>query len=319
MKEINLSVHDHMRAFPVLKKNGAICDNGGECTPFVRQGKLMLLENRWEGFGGLAGPCGVVRDYFSFDYTVPFGGDGPRFYSAYCEEDRVFAFATKDNVVYRYASADLKTWEKTEALVFPEDFELFNTSVCKGPDGYRMAVECAWRGQSRGEENTGINPYIGVCFTEFFASSKDLARWELQPFETAYTPERYCACPALRYCEGYYYMICLEALPLGRYAPYLYRTKDFETWEIGLYNPILMPGEEDRRIKPGMAVPEALARANARHVDINNCDVDLCEYEGKTYLVYCTGHQAQARGMNGLVCEAVFEGTLRDYLQANFD
>ncbi len=317
MKEINLSGRGSMRAFPALKKNGAISRYGGECTPFVLRDRLMLLENIWDD----GEPYALVREYFSDEYvSSPIGGDGTRFYSAYCENDLVSVFAAKDNVVYRYTSADLVSWEKQAVLTFPESFELFNTSVCKGPDRYMMAVECAWRGQSKGDERNAVNnPYIGVYYTEFFASSADLSRWELLPFENAYTTQRYCACPALRWCEGYYYMICLESLPLGRYAPYIYRTKDFDAWEIGLYNPILWPSEEDRRVREGMRLPEALVAENARHVDVNNSDVDLCEYEGKTYVVYCAGHQAQAKGMNGLVCEAVYDGPMREFLPAYFD
>ena len=314
MKEINLSVHDTMRAFPRLKKSGAVSAYCGECTPFVWQGRLMLLENLW----GEGDPRAVIRDYFTGEYGPCFGGDGTRFYSAYCEDDRVSVFATKENVVYRYVSSDLITWEKQPVLSFPESFELFNTSVCRGPDRYMMAVECAWKGQSKGEPNTVGNPYVGEYYTEFFASSPDLEHWDLFPFDTAYTPARYNACPALRFSGGYYYMICLEALPLYRWAPYIYRTRDFDTWEIGLYNPILMPSEEDRRVKPGVRIPAEIAQANSRHVDVNNSDVDLCEFEGKTYVVYCAGHQALAKGMSGLTCEAVYEGTLDDFLQAYF-
>ena len=182
-----------------------------------------------------------------------------------------------------------------------------------------IAVECAWKGQSRGEPNTVGNPYIGEYYTEFFASSSDLERWTLLPFDTAYTPARYCACPALRYSEGYYYMICLESLPLLRWAPYIYRTRDFETWEIGLHNPVLMPSGEDRRVKPGVRIPPELAETNAHHVDVNNSDVDLCEYQGKTYVVYCAGHQALAQGMSGLTCEAVYDGPMAEFLRAYFE
>ena len=316
MKAINLSARDRMPVFPKLRKTGAISRGGGECTPFVYRGELLLLENLW----GPGEPCAVVRSYFNEKEYARLGGDGTRFYSAYCELDRVFVFSTQDNRVYRYASDDLETWERTEALSFPEQFELFNTSVCRGPDRYMMAVECAWKGQSSGDEENRIgNPYIGVYYTEFFASSPDLGSWELLPFDTAYTKDRYCACPALRWSGGYYYMICLEALPLGRYAPYIYRTRDFGEWEIGLHNPVLMPGEEDRRIKEGFSFPAELVRANAEHVDVNNSDVDLCEYGGKTYVVYCAGHQSQAKGLNGLVCEAVFDGPMDDFLRSYFE
>ena len=316
MREINLSQRDRMKGFPKLHKTGAISAYCGECTPFVFGGRLMLLENLW----GEGAPEAVIRDYFSCEYLPRFGGDGPRFYSAYSENGTVYVFATLENVVYRYTSKDLTTWKKQAVLAFPENFELFNTSVCKGPEGYVMAVECAWKGQSKGvDEKDGGNPYIGAYYTEFFARSADLTTWELLPFDTAYTPERYCACPALRYSEGYYYMICLESLPLHRWAPYIYRTKDFETWEIGLYNPILMPSEEDRRVKEGVPVPAALAAENAVHVDVNNSDVDLCEFGGKTYVVYCAGHQALAKGMSGLTCEAVFDGPMNSFLQAYFE
>ena len=319
MREIDYPQRAQMRGFPALKKNGVVA-YGGESTPFVYKGRLMLLENYWEGFGGTPGPCAVVEDYFTREAFTPFGGDGARFFSAYCEGDRVYAFASLDNRVYRYDSADLDRWERSLVLTLPETFEIFNTSVCRGENEYMMAFECAWKDHSRGEgTNRAGNPYIGVPFTEFFARSADLTHWEALPFEQGYTPRRYCACPALRYCEGYYYMICLEELPLLRYAPYMYRTKDFDTWEIGLYNPILIAGEEDRRIKPGMVFPPEVVRENARHVDINNSDVDLCEFEGRTYIVYLTGNQGMNGHFNGMCCEAVYEGPLNEYLKANFE
>ena len=46
--------------------------------------------------------------------------------------------------------------------------------------------------------------------------------------------------------RGYYYLIAVTELPCQRYTNHIYRTKDFDTWEVGFYNPILMPGEEDR-------------------------------------------------------------------------
>ena len=320
MREINYKHRDSMKGFPVLHKNGAVTMTDGECTPFVYKGRLMCLENHWEGFGGLPGPCAAIFDYFSRETYTPVGGDGTRFYSAYCENDRVYVYGTKANCIYCYDSDDLHSWRKTLVLEMPEMFDLFNTSVCKGDGKYVMAIEGAWAGQSTGDQQNKVgNPYIGEYYTEFFAESYDLFHWTNLPFEKSYTTERYCACPALRYCDGYYYMICLERLPGVRYAPYMYRTADFETWEMGLYNPLFIPSEEDRKIKEGVELPEDLVRANAYHVDINNSDVDLCEFEGKTYMLYATGHQGGAGGMNGLNCEITYDGTLEQYLKANFE
>ncbi len=317
MREINYFEKDSLKKFPQLKKTGVISPNDGETTPFIYKGRLLRLENQWSDHKGLPSPCAVIDDYFTNEELCCLGGDRARFYSAYCENDRVYVFATLDNKVYRYVSDDLVTWTSSVVLTMPESFELFNTSVCKGDGKYMMAIECSWAGTSKGDGTNAVgNPYIGVLFTEFFAQSQDLEHWENLPLELNYTPERYCACPALRYCDGYYYMICLEQLPAVRFAPYMYRTKDFETWEIGLYNPILMPSEEDRRVKAGVEIPQELAEKNAHHVDINNSDVDLCEYMGKTYINYITGNQTT---WGGLICEAVYDGPLDEYLKANFE
>ena len=34
----------------------------------------------------------------------------------------------------------------------------------------------------------------------------------------------------------------------GQYTNYISRSKDLETWEMGKYNPILMPSNEDKNI-----------------------------------------------------------------------
>ena len=52
-------------------------------------------------------------------------------------------------------------------------------------------------------------------------------------------------------------------------------------------------------------------------MDINNSDVDLCEYEGKTVIVYCSGNQGVTWG--GMYCEAVYDGPLDEFLRANFE
>ena len=42
-------------------------------------------------------------------------------------------------------------------------------------------------------------------------------------------------------------MISDEALPFYRFVPYIFRTADFRTWEVGAINPVLWYSEEDRR------------------------------------------------------------------------
>ena len=294
---------------PVIRKSGIISPSGGEMSVFVWKNRLMRLQNHGGGF--VVSPCEIS------DFSKVYGRTGPYFYQAFCEGERVHVFATEKNRVFRWVSDDLEHWEESPALAFPENFRLFNTAVCRDDKGYVMAVEC---NAAEDEENPGRtlpNPYIGKPFTEFFARSRDLESWELFPFDTAYTTGRYNACPALKYSGGWYYMICLEELPAERYAPYIYRTRDFRSWEIGFYNPLFTASREDLVPKPGTELTPEEAETNFLHLNTNNSDIDLCEFDGKTVIVYCSGNQGHTWG--GMYCEAVYDGPLSRFLSANFE
>lgn len=300
---------------PEIKKSGILSPHGGEASVFVWKGKLMMLENRWDGYGDCKDPCAIILDYFTGEVvSTPVASDRAKFYSCYCEDDRLYVFATRHNKIHCYITQDLLHWEDTIPVRFPVNFQLYNTAVCKGDGCYMLAVEAA--AGTDENDNTLPNPYIGTPFTEFFARSEDLVHWELLPFENGYTRERYNACPAMKYCDGYYYMICLEALPCYRFAPYIYRTSDFETWEIGFYNPLFIASREDLIPKPGVTIPPEALEQTHRYHNTNNSDLDLCEFEGKTYIVYCNGNQGVTWG--GHTCEAIYDGPLDEFLKANF-
>lgn len=317
MHEIRFPEIEHLEGPPEIRKSGIISSCGGECSVFVWQGRLMRLENQWDGFGDISWPCAVVRDYFTDEPFIPFGSEGAKFYSCYCENDCVYAFATQDNKVFCFTSQDLLHWKQSVAVVFPDNFRLFNTAVCKGDGCYMMAVEASAADDENGNFNAAQNPYIGTCFTEFFAKSADLHSWELLSFEHGYTKDRYNACPALHYADGYYYMICLEELPCWRFAPYIYRTSDFCTWEISYYNPIFIPSREDLSPKIGVHLSDDELNMQFQHLNTNNSDVDLCEFNGKTYIVYCSGNQGITWG--GCTCEAIYNGPLNSFLKSNFN
>ena len=59
-----------------------------------------------------------------------------------------------------------------------------------------------------------------------------------------------------------------------------------------------------------------MEEGNAKGIIVNNSDVDLCEYEGKTYINYLGGDQGNS--WCGLLCEAIYDGPLDEYLKANF-
>ena len=149
MKEIifpDLPDGSTLHPYPIIRKNGIVSACGGEMSLFVRNGQLLCLENDWVDYYSDGGrqPIARIFDYFTGEgreENTPVGGDGPLFYSAFCEGERVFVFATLGNCVYQYMSEDLKAWTRRRILTFPDNFTLFNTAVCRGDDGYRMAIE----------------------------------------------------------------------------------------------------------------------------------------------------------------------------------
>ena len=115
--------------------------------------------------------------------------------------------------IFVFRSNDLEHWEQRPALKLP-GWGLFNTSVCKAGNRYVMAIE------------VGKPPeVVGVPFTMRFAESKNLLDWSLLPKECVYTKERYSACPALRFLDGWFYMTYLEARPGPNYETYLVRSR----------------------------------------------------------------------------------------------
>jgi hypothetical protein len=212
---------------------------------------------------------------------------------------------TVRDTIQVFRSLDLVKWEEKSALKLP-GWGLFNTSVCDGRDGFVMAFEI----DSPPEE-------CGAPFTIRFAASKNLWDWELTPSECVYAKDRYTACPTIRYLpeDGYYYMIYLEHLPGWAFAPYIARSKDLITWNRSPANPVLMYDDfEDKKIANFNLTKEQQNRIE-NSLDINNSDVDLCEYQGRTIINYSWGNQYGTEHL----AEAVYDGSLSEFLRGFFD
>ncbi|MCX5758291.1 MAG: hypothetical protein NTU83_07255, partial [Candidatus Hydrogenedentes bacterium] len=222
---------------------------------------------------------------------------------AFVDGDTVYVYGVPKwggDAIRAFWSTDLKEWKDQDALMLSK-WEIFNTSVCKGKDGYVMAFEI---GAPKEE--------AGVPFTMRFATSKDARTWNLTPGNCVYTKERYSACPALRYLDGYYYMAYLEAYP-GSYAPNIVRSKDLVAWEESPFKPMMKFSDDDKRIANPNLSPE-LRKRIAEAKDINNSDVDFCEFQGRTVITYSWGNQT---GIEHLA-EAVYEGSEASLLRGFF-
>ena len=302
---------------PKIRKLGTTVCDLVEATPVVFKGRLYRFEYVRDQYykPNLGKPS-----YFRF-VDMKTGEPTPGFAQGYHlgsafvtppsspplkggDEGGVYAFGVNiwDGEEIRvFWSKDLKHWESKTALNLP-GWGIFNTSVCKGRGGYIMAFEIG-----RPAEETG------VAFTMRFAESKDLREWKLTPSECVYSKDRYTACPAIRYLDGWYYMIYLEAYPGPAYNPCIVRSKDLVKWESSPLNPIMRYSIEDKLIaNPKLTAEERERIAGA--VDINNSDVDFCEFEGKTVIVYSWGNQ---QGVEHLA-EALYDGPESEFLKSFF-
>jgi alpha-L-fucosidase len=292
------------RDAPVIKKLGAIDCDMVETTPIVFHEKLYRFEYVRDNYK----PNTTGKSYFRF-MDVATGEPTPSFAAGYhlgaafADRDTMYVYGVntwKASKIQVFWSTDLMVWKDRTAIDLP-GWGIFNSSVCKGKDGYVMAFEI----DSPPEE-------AGSPFTMRFATSKDLLDWQLTPKDCVYTKERYSACPALRFLDGYYYMIYLESYP-GYYAPNIVRSKDLIHWEESPFKPIMKHSDEDRKIANPKLTHEQRDRI-AKAVNLNNSDLDFCEFQGKTIIMYSWGNQT---GIEHLA-EAVYEGTEADFLRGFF-
>ncbi len=261
-----------------------------ENTPILMNSRLLLVSNNRPGGADAKGKDAYLYiDDLQTGKEVARFGQGHSFVSAYLNGNELNVFALEftdfgrimnSTGIDRLTSTDLKTW-KTEKVILPEGTEhLFNSSVCSDEKGYLMAYES--------------DKPVQFCFK--FARSNDLSKWEKLP-GVVFTgvKHEYSACPLIRYIKPYYYVIYLHAPLTGHngWISYLTRSKDLENWELSPFNPIL----------------EAEAGEGK-----NNSDVDIIEYQGKTYLYYATGDQETW----GTVRVAQFDGSEKAFFEGHF-
>jgi len=292
-------------AKPVIRKLGTIDCDMVETTPIVWRGRLYRFEYVRSNYK----PNTTGDSYFRF-IDVATGEPTPAFAagwhlgSAYAEGEGVYVYGVNawgGTEIRVWWSENLKTWSSQTALSLP-GWQIYNTSVCKGAGRYVMALEI------------GAPPEeTGQGFTMRFAESSDLLNWKLTPPECVFSKDRYTACPALRFLDGFYYMIYLEAKPGPTYEPYIVRSADLVHWESSPFNPIMQFSPQDKIIaNPRLTAEERERIAGA--VNINNSDVDLCEFKGKVVINYSWGNQ---QGVEHLA-EAVYDGTLASFLRGWF-
>ena len=244
-----------------LEKTELLSKDMCEVSPFVWKDKLMHMSCVRPSRGGTADQYYLLLHDAETHEVVARFGDGYGLASTFVDGNTFYTVASRFadnnwNDVTLFSSNDLKTWTK-QVIIKQENEHLFNSSLCKGPDGFVLAYE------SNDQKFPG--------FTTKFAQSKDLKSWEKLPKATFGT-NRYTACPDIHYSEGYYYVLYLEnRKPRHYYETYLTRSKDLINWELSSANPILSPNGLDE--------------------GINASDPAIVEYKGNTHVYYSVGDQ----------------------------
>lgn len=313
--EINYDANTKMYGgYPVIRKQGAVSPNC-ESSPFVWRfedgERLMRLElyDRSIRTGFAEKSYAIIRDCES-GRILSRVGEGCYYFSFYQENGVAYVLCTNapcgtsSSEIMIFESRDLVNWRGRSLLKRP-GWLYYNTSLAKGPDGYMLALEA-----SEPEEAVGPYPY-----TVFFASSKNLRDWSFLPDELGFSKERYTGAPFMHYSRGWYYLIVGLLLPCERFGSYIFRTKDFKTWETGLYNPIMMPDNDDRKISPeAHDIDDELREKIATAFAVCDSDYDLCDYKGKTVISYNVGNQLGF----AYIAQAIYDGSSDDFFEAFF-
>lgn len=290
---------------PPIQKLGTI-GPGVEATPFVHNSRLyLMIVDRSSPAKRPFRSRMVIRDLDTGKTLPPFG-EGYTLASAYSEGGTVYVYATNrwgGDEIRLFRSSDLITWDSRQVLALP-GWSVFNSSVCKTPDGYLMAFEFQKNAES-------IEHHF---YSTRFARSKDLVEWELTAPECVYSKDYYNACPVIDYVDGYIYAIHLRAA--RGYESYLARSRDLVHWEGSPINPVLSASPEDRVIADGVTLSADVQALMKQTRNYNNSDVDLCEFKGATHIFYSWGDQSSKGAM--FLSRAIFHGPKKDFLRAYF-
>jgi len=298
---------------PKIEKLGTVAAHVVETSPIVLGGRLYRFQ--WMRGNNPDNPFRnrdnkQQRDHYVFvdvatgKMTEPFA-DGYRFGSAFVRDDTVYVSATGSEGgwfgrhVEMFVSEDLKNWTSYRALDDPK-YGICNTSIAKAGDKYVMMFEIL---EPRDQ--------AGVKFTARFATSSDLKKWEFTPPECVYAKDRYSAPHCLRYLDGWYYDFYLEAHQ--GYETRVVRSRNLVHWEPSPLNPVLRNSPDDKKIASAKLSEKDRADV-AKAKNLNNSDIDFCEFGGKLVIYYSWGDQQGTE----FLARARYDGTEEEFLRGWF-
>lgn len=278
-----------------------------EVTPFVFNGRLYRLENfpRSKAFP-LREPqydfhCDEIRVRdVERDCLVSLVLRNHYFGAGFVWENRVYVFAGDYEAdrpwwhirrIVMTSSDDLIRWTPPRVVLESENNEhLFNTAVCRGPDGFIMLYE--------------TNDARWPPFTFKYCRSQDLVNWTRIP-DAIYGHDKYVGGPALYFEGDWYYTLYLHAMG-STWETRITRSRDLVHWTDAPEGRPFLPHNPRHRPFPEL-FPDVY--------ELNASDAELCEWQGRTLVYFLGGNQ---QGVNDLQV-AEFAGSPRELLEHYFE
>lgn len=236
--------------------------------------------------------------------VLPGFGRGLHMGNAFVWNERVYVTAVENwggERFYQLESGDMEHWSQPRVILEDPEWEGYNTTICRDDNGFLLSFELG----------APLN-IVGKPFTMFFARSTDLQNWELL-HDAVFGYDIYTGGPMLRYFAGWYYFFYLDGSYEKNFLQSVARSKDLKNWDFTPYHPVLDYHDNDRKIR-GNFTPDEIEQINSA-VDVNNSDMDMCEWKNKLYIVYSWGDQ---RG-NEFLAEAEANCTEQELCESFFD
>ena len=295
-----------------IQKRGTLEINMMEATPVVFKDRLYRMEYIHEGYhGNLTGKTHYRCVEVETGIILPPFGHGYGMGNLFVWNDRAYLTCVGNECLpdskgndtfYIMDSDDLIHWSAARPILHDPRWNGFNTSICRADDRFLMVFEL-----EKPDE------LVGVPYTMFFAESRDLEHWSVID-GACFGRDFYTGAPMLRYHDGYAYFFYLHQMGTEfRFETWVVRSRDLKHWEYAPGNPVLTPGPEDQVCAPGVEFAPKIQGMRLTYAhNINNSDIDMCEWKGKVYITYSWGNQF----FNDNLAYAEFDGTEKELCES---
>jgi hypothetical protein len=290
---------------PVIERKGTIDLDLVEAHYFEWKGRLLREEWARRHYKDRAHPEMhlQIRDAMTGERITTFAMNH-HFGTVFVEGETLYALGStpSHNAINLFETKDLETWTQRNVIT-SKQFRIMNTSLIKVGDEYVLMFETDRPGY--------------VSWAARFMTSKDLETWTLLSEEHVYGLHIQAAPHCLRHAGGWYYLFHVRSDSKDGakcWTINVVRSRDLKAWKESPFNPVMASHEDDRKLAPRVTFTEAQKQRIATDPNVNNSDIDVYGYQGRTIISYAWGNQ---KGIEHLA-EAECALPLEDFLEGWF-